>query len=194
MGIKAASAVYSQARERMDELHRTITSDQNSRADADHSGSNLLVSRFAYECETVAVQQASLLKYHMSVSAFPLATLRDTLTSAISRWPSSGPLWSIYVQVENRYHSAGRARCFFHSVTRDNDSVVPRLFAIVAEQQRKQLVDAAQRSCDKSAALSVLPENGLSNRIRGLFESAVGSEMGVHCPLLWRMYIHYLVR
>uniref|UniRef100_A0A3Q3DW62 NRDE-2, necessary for RNA interference, domain containing n=1 Tax=Hippocampus comes TaxID=109280 RepID=A0A3Q3DW62_HIPCM len=192
MGIKAASAVYSQARERMDELHRTITSDQNSRADADHSGSNLLVSRFAYECETVAVQQASLLKYHMSVSAFPLATLRDTLTSAISRWPSSGPLWSIYVQVENRYHSAGRARCFFHSVTRDNDSVVPRLFAIVAEQQRKQLVDAAQRSCDKSAALSVLPENGLSNRIRGLFESAVGSEMGVHCPLLWRMYIHYL--
>lgn len=48
-------------------------------------------------------------------------------------------------QVENRYHSAGRARRFFHSVTRDDSSVVPRLFAIVAEQQRKQLVDAAQR-------------------------------------------------
>lgn len=48
-------------------------------------------------------------------------------------------------QVENRYHSAGRARRFFHSVTRGNSSVVPRLFAIVAEQQRKQLVDAAQR-------------------------------------------------
>ncbi|XP_051941629.1 nuclear exosome regulator NRDE2 [Hippocampus zosterae] len=193
MGIKAANAVYSQARERMDELYRTITSDQNSRADADHSGSNLLVSKLAYECEMVAVQQASLLKYHMSVSAFPLATLRDTLTSALSTWPSSAPLWSIYVQVENRYHSAGRARRFFHSVTRDNDSVVPRLFAIVAEQQRKQLVDAAQRSCDKSAALSLLPENGLSNRIRGLFESAIGSERGIHCPLLWRMYIHYLV-
>lgn len=48
-------------------------------------------------------------------------------------------------QVENRYHSAGRARRFFHSVTRGNDNMVPRLFAIVAEQQRKQLVDAAQR-------------------------------------------------
>lgn len=48
-------------------------------------------------------------------------------------------------QVENRYHSAGRARRFFHSVIRDNNSVVPHLFAIVAEQQRKQLVDAAQR-------------------------------------------------
>lgn len=52
--------------------------------------------------------------------------------------------WDLF-QVENRYHSAGRARRFFHSVTRDNDSLVPRLFAIVAEQQRKQLVDAAQR-------------------------------------------------
>lgn len=48
-------------------------------------------------------------------------------------------------QVENRYHSAGRARRFFHSVTRNNGSVVPRLFAIFAEQQRKQLVDAALR-------------------------------------------------
>lgn len=53
-------------------------------------------------------------------------------------------MWSAF-QVENRYHSAGRARRFFHSVTRDSSSVIPRLFAIVAEQQRKQLVDAAQR-------------------------------------------------
>jgi hypothetical protein len=48
-------------------------------------------------------------------------------------------------QVENRYHSAGRARRFFHSVTRGRKDIVPRLFAIVAEQQRKQLVDATQR-------------------------------------------------
>lgn len=46
-------------------------------------------------------------------------------------------------QVENRYHSAGRARRFFHSITRNSSCAVPRLFAIVAEQQRKQLIDAA---------------------------------------------------
>ncbi|KAG8013523.1 Calmodulin-2 B [Nibea albiflora] len=95
-------------------------------------------------------------------------------------------------QVENRYHSAGRARRFFDSITRDNSSVVPRLFAIVAEQQRKQLVDAAQRSCCHDAALPILPENGLSNRIRALFESTIATEMGSHCPLLWRMYMHFL--
>nr|XP_057946402.1 nuclear exosome regulator NRDE2 [Doryrhamphus excisus] len=193
MGIQAASTVYIQARERMDGLHRTLTSDNVSHHDAHHSNSQLIVSRLASECETLAVQQASLLKYHMSIDVFPLGTLRDTLTSVLSSWPNSACLWNIYVQVENSYHSAGRARRFFHAVTRGNSSVVPRLFAIVAEQQRKQLVDAAQRSCDKSAALSVLPENGLSNRIRGLFESAIVTKMGAHCPLLWRMYIHYLV-
>uniref|UniRef100_A0A3Q3RCK6 NRDE-2, necessary for RNA interference, domain containing n=1 Tax=Monopterus albus TaxID=43700 RepID=A0A3Q3RCK6_MONAL len=173
VGIQAANTVYSQARERMEELRHYI-------------------NRLACECEVVAVQQAALLRYHSSISVFPLATLRNTLCSALSTWPTSTPLWSIYVQVENRYHSAGRARRFFYSITRNNSSVVPHLFAIVAEQQRKQLVDAAQRSCH-DAALPILPECGLGNRIRGLFESAIATEMGAHCPLLWRMYMHFLV-
>uniref|UniRef100_A0A4W6FCU8 NRDE-2, necessary for RNA interference, domain containing n=1 Tax=Lates calcarifer TaxID=8187 RepID=A0A4W6FCU8_LATCA len=168
VGIQAANAVYSQARERMEELHPS-------------------------ECQVLAVQQAALLRYHNTISVFPLVTLRQMLTSALSTWPSNTPLWSIYVQVENRYHSAGRARRFFHSVTRDNKSVVPRLFAIVAEQQRKQLVDAAQRSCCHDTTLPILPENGLSNRIRGLFESTIATEMGSRSPLLWRMYMHFLV-
>lgn len=50
------------------------------------------------------------------------------------------------------------------------------------------------RSCCHDAALPILPENGLSNRIRGLFESAIATEMGSRCPLLWRMYVHFLVR
>lgn len=54
-------------------------------------------------------------------------------------------------------------------------------------------MDAAQRSCCRDEALPVLPETGLSNRIRGLFEGAASTEMGAHCPLLWRMYIHFLV-
>ncbi|KAK5916381.1 hypothetical protein CgunFtcFv8_011371 [Champsocephalus gunnari] len=203
-GIKAANAVYNQARDRMKELHQKLTQDKQlnssedvASTDANQSDSSLscrqYVSRLASECEALAVQQAALLRYHNSISVFPLATLRQTLTSALSTWAGSAPLWGLYVQVENRYHSAGRARRFFHSVTRSNSSVVPRLFAIVAEQQRKQLVDAAQRSCCHDAALPILPENGLSNRIRGLFESAIATEMGSHCPLLWRMYMYFLV-
>ncbi|XP_073323174.1 nuclear exosome regulator NRDE2 isoform X2 [Pagrus major] len=208
MGIQAAYAIYNQARERMEVLHRTLILDKqlnsNEEANLASTGANqvaaasshtsrLHVNRLASECEALAVQQAVLLRYHNSISVFPLAMLRQTLTSSLFTWPSSAPLWSIYVQVENRYHSAGRARRFFHSVTRNNSSVVPRLFAIFAEQQRKQLVDTALRSGFHDAALPILPENGLSNRVRGLFERTISTEMCSHCPLLWRMYMHFLL-
>uniref|UniRef100_A0A3Q2PZY5 NRDE-2, necessary for RNA interference, domain containing n=1 Tax=Fundulus heteroclitus TaxID=8078 RepID=A0A3Q2PZY5_FUNHE len=191
VSIQAAIAVYSQARERMEELHRSLTPESQLASDVTRHGHH--VRRLASDCEALAVQQASLLKHNNNVGVCPLATLRQALTSSLSAWPCSAALWSIYIQVEDRYHSAGRARRFFHAVTRDSGSVVPRLFAIVAEQRRKQLVDAAQRSCCLDEALPILPENGLSNRIRGLFEGAVSTEMGGHCPLLWRMYIHFLV-
>lgn len=215
MGIQAANAVYNQARETMEELHHTLMHNKQNNSNGEASTASFTanksavdsrqdVTRLACECEAIAVQQAALHRYHNSVDVFPLATLRQTLTSAITTWPGCAPLWSIYVQVsqgpffkistfirlwiqtwcrychqatslcrkmcpthslnhpvagyfamltssnlrfqvENRYHSAGRARRFFHSVTRDSCSVVPRLFAIVAEQQRKQLVDAAVR-------------------------------------------------
>lgn len=41
---------------------------------------------------------------------------------------------------------------------------------------------------------STIPETGLTNRIVALFEHAVQSENGTHCPLLWRMYLNFLVR
>ncbi|KAM8737726.1 nuclear exosome regulator NRDE2 [Acanthopagrus schlegelii] len=199
MGIQAANAIYSQARETTEALHQKLilnkqlnSNEEANLASTSHT-SSLHVNRLASECEALAVQQAALLRYHNSISVFPLATLRETLTSSLSTWPSSAPLWSIYVQVENRYHSAGRARRFFHSVTRNNSSVVPRLFAIFAEQQRKQLVDAALRSGFHDAALPILPENGLSNRVRGLFERTISTETCSHCPLLWRMYMHFLL-
>lgn len=119
VGIQASNAVYNQARERMEGLHCMLTADKqrNSNEDAnlagtDHSTadsrptSKHYVSRLASDCEILAVQQASLLKYHISTSVFPLATLRQTLTSALSTWPSSAPLWSIYVQVNTNSHQS----------------------------------------------------------------------------------------
>lgn len=116
MGIQAANAIYSQARERMEELHRTLTLDKQlhsneeanpaspdgiqSAAGSSHT-SRHYVNRLASECEALAVQQAALLRYHNSISVFPLATLRQTLTSALSTWSCSAPLWSIYIQVSH---------------------------------------------------------------------------------------------
>ncbi len=116
MGIQAANSVYSQARERMEELHRTLKLDKQLNrneeanlattdasqpaADSSHTSRNY-VNRLASECEALAVQQAALLRHHSNVGVFPLAALRQMLTSALSTWPSSTLLWSIYVQVSH---------------------------------------------------------------------------------------------
>ncbi|KAM6973261.1 nuclear exosome regulator NRDE2 [Aplochiton taeniatus] len=206
VSIQAANAVYGQARDRLEGLHRRLASGEAGQAhqassDANQTSNNAnraipdasFVRGLAGECEHLAVQQALLLRYHTSSSVFPLSALRQTLTSALTAWPTSSPLWTIYTQLESRYHSAGRARRFFHSVIRGTASVVPHLFAIVAEQHRKQLVNAAQRSGFHCDAMPALPENGLSNRIRGLFDRVLATEQGACCPLLWRMYMHFLV-
>lgn len=116
VGIHAAHAVYSQTRERMEALHHTLIHDKQnvsekdashagaadaSQSEADSSSTQDSVSRLASDCEAIAVQQAALLRYHKSVSVFPLATVREMLTSALSTWPNSAPLWSIYVQVNS---------------------------------------------------------------------------------------------
>lgn len=114
VGIHAANAVYSQTRERMETLHNSLLHNKENvrekdashagAADASHSEDDSsytqeLVSRLAFDCEAIAVQQAALLRYHKSVSVLPLATVREMLTSALATWPNSAPLWSIYVQV-----------------------------------------------------------------------------------------------
>lgn len=200
VGIKSAADVYSLARNRMEKLQQRLRSEKmlgeishaHGETDCTHI-SGCFICNFSSECEALAIQQTALLKYHNNVSVFPLAELRQMLTSTLSVWPCCAALWNIYIQVENRYHSAGRARRFFHSVIRNANNVLPSLFAIVAEQQRKETVDAALRLCCHGTALPTLPENGLSHRIRGLFENATKTKMGAHCSLLWRMYMYFLI-
>lgn len=145
MGIDAANAVYRQARERL-ELQASITQ-QNTVVDSASASARANANSISMvaDCEALAVQHAALLRHHTSVSVFPLVHLREALTAALTRFPTSAPLWHLYVQAEARYHSAGRARRFFHSVMKGGRSVVPYLFAVWAEQGRKELIDSVQR-------------------------------------------------
>uniref|UniRef100_A0A673LZD7 NRDE-2, necessary for RNA interference, domain containing n=1 Tax=Sinocyclocheilus rhinocerous TaxID=307959 RepID=A0A673LZD7_9TELE len=107
----------------------------------------------------------------------------DAADDALSLLPFSASLWHLYLQAENRYHSAGRAHRFFHSVAKKTNSVVPYISFPTAEKQ----------SHLPGEALPAMPNNGLSNRIRCLFENATATEHGAHCPLLWRMYLNFMV-
>ncbi|KAK9959847.1 hypothetical protein ABG768_009947 [Culter alburnus] len=183
MGIDAADAVYSHA------IQKLIPNNLNSEV----TDVSLRTSKVFADWESVAMQHVALLRHHTNTNVFPLSRLRLALTDAISLLPSSASLWHLYLQTENRYCSASRARRFFHSVAKKTDSVVPYLFAITAERQLKQQLDSVQRSRLSGEALPTLQLNGLSNRIRSLFETATATEHGAHCPLLWRMYLNFMV-
>uniref|UniRef100_A0A8C5R346 NRDE-2, necessary for RNA interference, domain containing n=1 Tax=Leptobrachium leishanense TaxID=445787 RepID=A0A8C5R346_9ANUR len=142
--------------------------------------------------QAVTVMHANLLRYHTKVGVYPLTPLRDHLTASLKLYPTNVSLWKTYIQTESRCHNASKARRFLDGVRRTTDALEPRLFAIQAEENRMKLMSSAQ-SIGIGEVHSIIPETGLSNRIRALFEHALRSEYGSRCPLLWRMYLHFTV-
>ncbi|KAJ7345100.1 hypothetical protein JRQ81_001050 [Phrynocephalus forsythii] len=142
--------------------------------------------------EPIMLMHASLLQYHMKKSVYPLNPLRQALLEALKRYPSNQYLWRAYIRIQSKSHHASKTRRFFDSVTRTTKLLEPWLFAIQAEQMRKKLVESVQRGATGDV-YSTIPETGLTNRIKALFEHAIETENGAHCPLLWRLYIYFMV-
>nr|XP_048305387.1 nuclear exosome regulator NRDE2 [Myodes glareolus] len=142
--------------------------------------------------EAVTLMHTSLLRFHMNSSVYPLAPLRETLSEALKLYPGNQVLWRAYVQIQNKSHSANKTRRFLDIVTRSAKHLEPWLFAIEAEKMRKRLVDSVQRVGGREVHATI-PETGLTHRIRNLFENAIRSDKGSQCPLLWRMYLKFLV-
>ncbi|XP_004837131.1 protein NRDE2 homolog [Heterocephalus glaber] len=142
--------------------------------------------------EAITLMHISLLRFHMKVSVYPLTPLREALSEALKLYPGNQVLWWSYVQIQNKSHSASKTRRFFDAITRSAKPLEPWLFAIEAEKMRKRLVETVQR-VDGREIHATIPETGLTHRIRALFENAMRSDSGSQCPLLWRMYLNFLV-
>ncbi|XP_072424178.1 nuclear exosome regulator NRDE2 [Chiloscyllium punctatum] len=184
LGIQAADSLYRQAAEKLVDL-----------SSLEKAQPKPSVWRQSVMCvlERLTVMHVRLLRFHMQASVYPLGPVRHTLTHALGQYPGSRQLWKLYTQVESRSHDASRARRFFDATARSaQDLIVPRLFAIYAEERRKERVDTVQRA-DVGILYNTLPETGLTNRIRALFEHAVQTEAGAHSVLLWRMYLNFTV-
>ncbi|NWI11600.1 NRDE2 protein, partial [Crypturellus soui] len=182
VGIDAAALIYTQALEKLE------VPDQKN---CDNPGKNRDVPNFPTALEDLSVLHTNLLRFHMKIGVYPLNPLRETLMMALKRHPCNQALWRSYIHVQRKSHSASKARRFFDGITRSTCSLEPWLFAIRAEQMRKTLIETVQRA-DAGEVHATIPETGLTNRIIALFEHAVQSENGTHCPLLWRMYLHFL--
>uniref|UniRef100_A0A8B9C224 NRDE-2, necessary for RNA interference, domain containing n=1 Tax=Anser brachyrhynchus TaxID=132585 RepID=A0A8B9C224_9AVES len=183
VGIDAAVLIYAQASEKLQ-----VPAPE----ECENTGANSGVQNLPSALEAVTLLHTNLLRFHMKISVYPLNPLREALTEALRRYPSNQSLWRSYIQVQGKSHTASKARRFFDGVTRSTNSLEPWLFAIQAEQLRKKLTEHVQRA-DVGEIYSTIPETGLTNRIIALFEHAIQSENGTHCPLLWRMYLNFLV-
>nr|XP_008112882.1 PREDICTED: protein NRDE2 homolog [Anolis carolinensis] len=177
LGIDAAVSIYREVHEKLKGMKPSEwLSSQN----------------FTQALEAVTLMHASLLRYHMKTTVYPLHPLREALLEALKMYRSNQPLWRAYVQIQSKSHNASKARRFFDSITRTTKSLEPWLFAIQVEQRRKKLVDSVQRG-PNGDVYATIPETGLTNRIKTLFEHAIETENGAHCPLLWRLYIDFMV-
>ncbi|KFP53064.1 Protein NRDE2, partial [Cathartes aura] len=182
VGIDAAVLIYAQTLEKLE-----APGPQK----CENTGENFGIQNFPTALEAITLLHTNLLRFHMKISVYPLNPLREALTEALKRYPSNQSLWRSYIHIQRKSHSASKARRFFDGVTRSADCLEPWLFAIQAEQMRKKLTENVQRA-DVGEIHSTIPETGLTNRIVALFEHAVQSENGTHCPLLWRMYLNFL--
>ncbi|XP_032866384.2 nuclear exosome regulator NRDE2 isoform X2 [Tyto alba] len=182
VGIDAAVLIYAQTLEKLE---------ASGPQKCENTGENFGIQNFPTALEAVTLLHTNLLKFHMKIGVYPLNPLREALMEALKRYPSNQSLWRSYIHIQRKSHSASKARRFFDGVTRSTNSLEPWLFAIQAEQMRKKLTEDVQRA-DVGEIHSTIPETGLTNRIIALFEHAVQSESGAHCPLLWRMYLNFL--
>ncbi|XP_012859136.1 nuclear exosome regulator NRDE2 [Echinops telfairi] len=183
VGIEAAGCVHEQV---WAQLKGSAVSEGSG------AGSAGQPQKWAGELEAVTLLHTSLLQFHLRVSVHPLAPLREALTESLRLYPGNQALWRAYVQTQSRSHSASKTRRFFDAITRSTESLEPWLFAIETEKARKKRVETVQR-VDGGEIHTTIPEIGLTNRIQALFEHAIQTDRGRQCPLLWRMYLHFLV-
>ncbi|XP_004476119.2 nuclear exosome regulator NRDE2 [Dasypus novemcinctus] len=183
IGVDAAVRIYEQV---FAKLKGSVSPEGSS---LEESGSAWSLSSVL---EAAALMHTSLLRFHMKVGVYPLTPLREALSEALKLYPDNHLLWRSFVQIQNKSHSASKTRRFFDAITRSSKSLEPWLFAIEAEKMRKRLVDAVRR-VDGGEIHATIPETGLTNRIKALFENAIRSDSGSQCPLLWRMYLNFMV-
>ncbi|XP_016061181.1 PREDICTED: protein NRDE2 homolog isoform X4 [Miniopterus natalensis] len=136
IGIDAAVQIYEHV---FPKLKGSVTSEGPSLEDSasPQSARNIL--------EAITLMHTSLLRFHMKVSVYPLAPLRQALSEALKLYPGNQVLWRSYVQIQNKSHSASKSRRFFDAITRSAKPLEPWLFAIEAEKMRKRLVETVQR-------------------------------------------------
>ena len=135
--------------------------------------------------KTILLKKMHLLERHSLTH--PMASpvmIKSHLQEALGMFPEQSEFLAAFICHERQSFISGRMRRFFDKAVEDTESVLPWLFAIVAEFDRFSKVTGKGRG-------SVVEELSVGTvcRMLSLLSRATGSVAGRHCPLLWRLYM-----
>ncbi|KAK7103736.1 hypothetical protein V1264_018579 [Littorina saxatilis] len=137
----------------------------------------------------------TLLRNYASVEAVSLGQIRSRLDTGLSRFPDEPSLLRQLVDVESGSWLAGRLRRYFEQATREPASVYPVLFEVLAEMQRHAKLVATNtvhaNSRGDSEQTEGMSDTGTVHRVRAACERGLQHKVAQHCPLLWRLYLHF---
>ncbi|XP_072031350.1 nuclear exosome regulator NRDE2-like [Amphiura filiformis] len=177
VGIQAASVVMEETLNCLKPVYQTCMST------LPHMQQNL-------DYELVMTSYTILVAQYVLSNPVPLNTLRNLLRRALKEFPDNPTFLQLFISVEAKSHIAGTVRRYFDHATQEAKSPIPWLCAIHAEKQRQLVIS---KQADIPGEITSLPETGVSNRIRSLFDRAVSHKASRHCILLWRLYIQFEV-
>ncbi|XP_022104815.1 protein NRDE2 homolog [Acanthaster planci] len=163
------------------------------------TGSHLSPRQLQVDRELLTVAHVKLFSFYTYSNPSPLGALRNLIKSSLLEFPASPALLEAFIQSETRSHIAGRVRRYFDQATKQSGCPTTWLFATRAELLRQEAIFAATAAAEVKGLLTPqievsLPETGISNRIRALFDRASESRSSRHCVLLWRMYMQFEVQ
>ena len=145
--------------------------------------------------KAVYLKQLRLLEYHSLTHSLTQPSLtRDLLQRSLKAYPEEAALMAAFIRHEKGSFMSGRMRRYFDKVVEETESVLPWLFAIVAELDRFSRVTG--RGCGGAGGWGSVEELSVGTvcRIMSLLSRATSSVSGRHCPLLWRLYMAVQVR
>ncbi|ESO97991.1 hypothetical protein LOTGIDRAFT_143344 [Lottia gigantea] len=145
--------------------------------------------------ENLFCVQLNIIKFHMLRSTLSLELLRRTLTLALKSFPNNVRFLKDFVELEERSNISCRRRRYFDASLKELTSPTPVIFAVLSEMKRHEQVSQAGKLGNYwLKSREIIPETGISNRIRSLFERGLQSPYCQHTPLIWRLYIHFEVK
>jgi len=138
-------------------------------------------------------------RFRCSRQQLRVAEVRNELWGAMWKFPDEPLFNERLLQLENTGLASLKMRRFHQINVSKSKSLTSWLFAIHYEEKRLNKLETLVNVEDvdiirtrlQDVVLTTLPNTGIVNRLRGLYNKATASREGRHCVELWRKFLRF---